>query len=234
MNGSRCPIGWGQWFENQFNANVEVVNSAIGARSVLWWKYDVSDTMHLVGENRGECIINTDGNNKPILQDRWAYMLENMKKGDYLFIQFGINDGDPNCPRHVGTGLYQTELVDMAATVQALGVHPIFLTPLSAIRCNGSKAVATRGFLTETFAAGSEAGVPVIDLHQLSIDLYNSKSFCPLPAGWTDIKGGTPGEVGAFFCDDHTHLDTPGAQAIAQLIADAIKEQSISLAAWLQ
>ena len=26
-----------------------------------------------------------------------------MKAGDYLFIQFGINDGDSACPRHVGT-----------------------------------------------------------------------------------------------------------------------------------
>lgn len=103
------------------------------------------------------------------------------------------------------------------------------------IKCSGSTAASdTRGFVKETFAAGQENNVPVIDLTQLSADLYNEKSFCPLPAGHTDISASTPGDVGAFFCDDHTHLDTPGAEAIAKVIVDDMKAQNIGLAARLK
>jgi lysophospholipase L1-like esterase len=102
------------------------------------------------------------------------------------------------------------------------------------IRCRGSTAIGSRGFVDATFQAGADFDVPVIDLHQLSVDLYNALGFCPLPDGNTDIDASTPGEVGAFFCDDHTHFDTPGAQAIAEIIGDAIRDLDLPLAAHLQ
>ena len=42
------------------------------------------------------------------------------------------------------------------------------------------------------------------------------------------------GPVGDFFCDDHTHLSSSGALEIAGLVAKALRDQNIPLAAYLK
>ena len=173
-NGSTpCPIGWGAQFMPHFNSKVTVSNRAIGGRSVQTWLYDVSSTLG----TDGECVLNST-----TYQAAWTAMLTGMKAGDYLFIQFGINDTDSTCPRHVGTALFKTDYGMMAQAAKDRGANPIFVTPVSSIACSGSKATPTRGtFATATIQAGTQYNVPVIDLEQLSVALYTSLGFCPLP-----------------------------------------------------
>lgn len=223
-----CPSGWGKFFAQEFNDKVTIVNSAVGGRSVRTWLYDISAQKG----NDGECIANTDGNGMPVVQSRWTDMLNGMSEGDYLFIQFGINDGSSTCPRHVGGTAFKQEYAMMAKAALARGAHPVFLTPVSAIKCSGSTAVASRGFLTETFDVGAAEGVPVIDLHQLSIQLYQSLSFCPVPGG--TVSAATTGPVGDFFCEDHTHFSSAGAAQIAALVAQAVEDAELPLAAYLK
>jgi lysophospholipase L1-like esterase len=227
--GAACPIGWGRDFASYFDSRVTVQNLAVGGRSVRTWLYDVQSTLG----SDGECVLNRNANGTPILQARWQTMLNGMKQGDYLFIQFGINDGDSACPRHVGSNAFKAEYTMMAQAARARGATPIFITPVSAIRCSGNTAVASRGFLTETNSVGAANGVPVIDLHARSIALYNSRGFCPIPGGG-DVSASTGGAVGAFFCDDHTHFDAGGAVAIGGLVAQALRDQSIPLAQYLK
>ncbi|MGC4064244.1 MAG: GDSL-type esterase/lipase family protein [Polyangiaceae bacterium] len=224
--GSTCPYGWGGKFASYFNTSVTVKNNAAGGRSIQTWMYEpnVSTTM---GSN-GECVV-TETNSA-----RWATTLSGMKAGDYLFIQFGINDGSATCDRHVGSARYQALMTRMAQAALDRGAHPIVLTAVGMIKCSGSTAVASRGFLTETKAVATALKIPVIDLHQLSTALYNTLKFCPLPAGNTDISATTGGAVGAFFCDDHTHFDQTGATQIAAVVAKALRDQSIPLAAYLK
>ena len=227
--GAACPIGWGRDFAGNFNTNVTVQNLAVAGRSVRTWLYDVQSTMG----SDGECLLNTDASGAPVLQARWQTMLNGMKQGDYLLIQFGINDGDTTCPRHVGSNAFKAAYTMMAQAARQRGTTPVFLTPVSAIRCSGSTAVASRGFITETNAVGSSLSVPVIDLHARSVALYNSRGFCPIPGGG-DITASTGGAVGAFFCDDHTHFDAGGAVSIGALVAQALREQNIPLAQYLK
>ena len=222
-----CPVGWGKVFGAYFNDKVTVQNAAAGGRSVRTWLYDVLDQKG----GDGECRIQINGDGSPELQSRWSSMLAQMRAGDYLFIQFGINDGDSNCPRHVGTNAFKNEYIYMANEAIKRGVRPVLLTPAPAIRCSGSTAVASRGFLTETFAVGNQLNIPVIDLHSLGTNLYNQLAFCPVPGG--GVSASTTGPVGEFFCDDHTHFDTPGARQIAKVIADALRAQGIPLADYL-
>ena len=229
-NGSSvCPIGWGRDFSTYFDSRVTVQNLAVGGRSVRTWLYDVQSTMG----SDGECRLNTDATGAPILQARWQTMLTGMKQGDYLFIQFGINDGDSTCPRHVGSNAFMAAYAMMAQAARARGAIPIFITPVSAIACSGNTAVATRGFLTQTNSVGAANGVPVIDLHARSIALYNSRGFCPIPGGG-DVSASTGGAVGLFFCNDHTHFDTGGAASIGALVAQALRDQNIPLAQYLK
>jgi hypothetical protein len=104
----------------------------------------------------------------------------------------------------------------------------VFLTPVAAITCSGSTARANRGFLTETFDAGTANGVPVIDLHRLSYTLYNTLKLCPNNGDYTS------GAVGAFFCNDHTHFEAAGARQIAAVVANAVRSQQIPLAAYFK
>src|SRR6185503_18475599 len=121
----------------------------------------------------------------------------------------------------------------MSQAAKDRGTQPIFVTPVSAIACNGSTARGTRGgYVTATQEAGTQYGVPVIDLHGLSVALYNSLAFCPVPGG--DVSASTGGPVGELFWDDHTHFDRTGATQIASLITQALRNQGIGLAAYLK
>ncbi|WP_173085695.1 cellulose binding domain-containing protein [Phytohabitans rumicis] len=135
-----CPVGWGNQFASYFNSNVTVVNSAIGGRSIQTWLYDpnVTSTMN----SAGECVVSPQ-----TYSTRWQAMLNastGMKAGDYLFIQFGINDGSTTCPRHVGSAKYRELLGVMASAAKARGAYPVFLTPAAAITCSGSTATGNR------------------------------------------------------------------------------------------
>jgi lysophospholipase L1-like esterase len=219
-----CPVGWGSQFGALFTAGVTVNNRAVAGRSIQTWLYE--GNVKSTKDASGECVISPT-----TFSSRWQAMLDTstgIRAGDYLFIQFGINDGDPNCPRHVGTARYQQLMTMMAQAALARGAHPVLLTAVAAITCSGSTATKNRGFTTQTFASGGATGAPVIDLQSLSVNLYNSLHFCPNNGDFTS------GALGAFFCNDHTHFETGGAQQIARLVAGALRTQNIPLAAYLR
>ena len=221
---STCPVGWGSRFDRLFTDDVTVVNKAVSGRSVQTWLYE--SNVKGTKDSAGECVVSP----KTYAQ-RWLDMLDpvnGMHAGDYLVIQFGINDGDSNCPRHVGRARYQSLLTTMVQAAKDRGAHPVLLTAVAAITCSGSTAVGNRGFLTETTAAGTATGTPVIDLHKLSYTLYNSLKLCPNNGDYTK------GAVGAFFCNDHTHFEAAGADKIAGVVAKALREQKIPLASYLR
>jgi lysophospholipase L1-like esterase len=224
MNASACPIGWGSQFASYLTSNATVQNSAVGGRSIQTWLYEGNVTA--TKNAAGECALSSTA-----YSARWTAMLDTstgFRAGDYLIIQFGINDGDSACPRHVGAARFKELLGVMATAAKARGVKPILITPVAAITCSGSTAVGNRGFVTETTAAATANGVPVIDLHAKSVALYNTLKLCPNNG---DYAGGA---VGAFFCNDHTHFEAAGARQIAGLIASALKAQNIPLAAYLK
>ena len=224
-SSGRCPVGWGSQFDALFNSDVTVKNQAVGGRSIQTWLYEgnVSGTKG----SDGECRLTST-----TYSSRWQAMLNSstgMKAGDYLFIQFGINDSSSTCPRHVGPARYRQLMTMMAQAALARGAHPVLLTPVAAITCSGGTATKNRGFVNETFAAGSATRAPVVDLQTLSVSLYNSLRFCP-----TNGDDGGSGPLGTFFCNDHTQFDTYGAQRVAGLVAGDVRRQNLPLAAYLR
>ncbi len=227
MAGDKCAGGgWGDQLAPFLNANVKVDNRSIGGRSIQTWLYEknVSSTM---GSDK-ECVLTAT-----TYSDNWNAMLDptsGMKKGDYLLIEFGINDGDSSCPRHVGTTLFQTYLATMAKAAKDRGTQPIFLTSTSSIQCSGATASANRGFRAETKAAGTANDVPVIDMSPLSAAAYTKAGLCPNSGDYTS----TTSKVGVFFCNDHTHFAEPGAIEIARVATVAFVDQGIGLASYLK
>jgi lysophospholipase L1-like esterase len=227
MAGDTCAGGgWGDQLGSLFNGNVKIDNRSVAGRSIQTWLYEknVSSTKG----SDGECTLTAT-----TYSANWTAMLDattGMKKGDYLIIEFGINDGDSACPRHVGTTLFQTYLGTMAKAAKDRGAQAIFLTSTSYIECSGQTATANRGFRTETKAAGTTNGVPVIDMSALSAAMYTKQGLCPNSADYTS----TTSKVGVFFCNDHTHFAEPGALEIARVAATAVRDQGIGLAAYLK
>jgi lysophospholipase L1-like esterase len=221
---SACPCGWGSRFDQLFDADVTVVNRAVGGRSVGTWLYEGAVSTNK--DASGECTV-TSTNYAP----RWNEMLDatsGMQKGDYLFIQFGINDSTSECPRHVGQDKFKNYLAAMAKAALDRGATPVLVTPVSSISCNGSTAVGTRGqFVDSTKTAAATASVPLVDLHQLSVARYTELGLCPN----NDNYGA--GKVGDFFCQDHTHFESAGAEEIAKLVAKAISDAKLPLADYL-
>lgn len=224
-NSSGAPIvGWGRELGQYLTTGATVVNNAVGGRSIQTWLYEsaVTDRMN----STGECTLSSTA-----YASRWQSMLDastGMKAGDYLFIQFGINDGSPTCPRHVGAARYRELLTTMVRAAQQRGANPVLVTPVAALTCSGSTAVPNRGYVTDTFTVGTATGAPVIDLHKLSYTLYNSLHFCPFNGDYTS------GPVGAFFADDHTHFEATGARQIAGLVATAVRDQRLGLGVYLR
>ncbi len=229
MSGSGCDGGgWGTQFSTVFNSNVTVVNSSVAGRSIQTWLLEPN--VSTTADASGECKLTGTTYNP-----RWTAMLDastGMKPGDYLFVEFGINDGDAGCEksRHVGKALFQTYLTTMAKAASDRGAQAIFLTSTSAIACNGNTAQANRGFGPETKATGAADNVPVIDVTTLSAALYTSAGLCPNSNDYSS----TTSKVGIFFCNDHTHFSAEGALQIAQMVAKALKDQGIGLAAYLK
>ncbi|GIF06823.1 GDSL-type esterase/lipase family protein [Actinoplanes siamensis] len=221
MNASSCPIGWGSQFASYLTTDATVQNSAVGGRSIQTWLYEGNVTG--AKNAAGECVLSSTA-----YSSRWTAMLNGFRSGDHLIVQFGINDGDSACPRHVGTARFKELLGVMASAAKARGVKPVLVTPVAAITCSGGTAVGNRGFVAETRDAAAANGVPVIDLHARSVALYNSLRLCPNNGDYTT------GAVGAFFCNDHTHFEAAGAKQIAGLIATALREQNLPLAAYLR
>jgi lysophospholipase L1-like esterase len=147
-----------------------------------------------------------------------------------LFVEFGINDGDATCNRHVGTALFQSYLTEMAQAAKDRGATAIFLTSTSAMQCTGAMVNPNRGFGPTTKAAASASNVPLIDLTQLSAALYTSLGLCPNDGNYDS----TTSALGKFFCSDHTHFEAAGAAQIAGVVAKALRDQNIGLAAYLK
>ncbi len=224
-----CPRGWGGVLDARFDERVTVVNSAVGGRSVHTWLHNVQDQM----DASGECVLARDASGNPTLQPRWQAMLDGMQPGDFLFIQFGINDGDPTCDRHVGIEAFRAAYAMMAEAARARGTQPIFVTPVSMIACSGATPRGSRGaFVPATIEEGARLGVPVIDLHERSVERYTELAFCPVAGG--DVSAATTGPVGDFFCDDHTHFAASGAEQIATLIVEGLRDGAIPLATYLR
>jgi lysophospholipase L1-like esterase len=220
-----CPCGWGSQFQPYLSSNAKVVDSGAGGRSIQTWLYDPNVTTTVAN---GECVVSPK-----TYSARWQAMLDptnGMKPGDYLFIEFGINDGDAVCNRHVGTALFQTYLQTMVQAAKDRGAQAVLLTSTSFMECTGTKVNPNRGFGPQTKAAATAEGVPLIDLTVLSAALYTSLGLCPNALDFTS----TTSAVGKFFCDDHTHFESAGAVQVAGVVAKALRDQNIGLAAYLK
>lgn len=164
-------------------------------------------------------------------QKRLEKILSMMKKGDYLFIQFGHNDQKD---KSAGAGpftSYKTNLKRFIAATQSKGGLPVLVTPMERRRFDqDGKPTATLADYAEAVRqVGAEEQVPVIDLNAMSLKLYaalgpehSKKAFVHYPAHTF------PGQDKSL--QDDTHHNAYGGYELARCVVEGIRASIPALA----
>jgi len=204
--GKNNQMGWGTVIDPYFDTSkVSVRNHAIGGRS--------SRTF--------------------ITEGRWTKIMETMKKGDYVIMQFGHNDASPldDTARARGTikgiGNDSTETFNpirkmkevvysygwymrrYVRDTKAKGAIPIIcsLVPRNNWK-DGKVGRANESYGLWAKQIADEEGAYFIDLNRLVADKYDAM-------GQAAVK--------AFFQADNTHTNIDGAKLNAQVVAKELK-----------
>ncbi|MFD1604662.1 rhamnogalacturonan acetylesterase [Flavobacterium artemisiae] len=190
--------GWAQVLQPFFTENIAVVNKAVNGRS----------TRSFINEKR------------------WDSIYKKLKKGDYVFIEFGHNDQKiEDSARYTNPHTaYRYNLIKFVKESREKGAIPILLTSISRRNFNEKGVlVPTHGdYLLETRLVAQEYKVPFIDLEYYTELLEQSYGPEKSKQLHLHFKAGENAFYDKDKADD-THLSLKGATEIAQIVVYQIK-----------
>jgi len=213
--------GWGMVLQGYFDRHVRISNHAVNGRS-------------------SKSFID---------EGRWQRVLEELKPGDYVIIQFGHNDEKNDSLRHtVPGGSFDDNLRRFVRETRLRKATPILMNAVvrrnffqasdgsaedEALRntkyedeqVNSDTLIDTHGaYLLSPRRVAEELGVTFIDANRITHDLEQGLGIegSRLLHMWY-----RPGEVASIpnGRHDNTHYNVVGASMVACLLADAIAEK---------
>lgn len=158
--------------------------------------------------------------------------LTQMKKGDYMFIEFGHNDQKLKGPGKGAYYYFATNLKYFVDVVREKGGIPVFVTPTQ------RRSFDEAGKIRETHEDYPDAmrwvaqreGVPVIELHDMTRTLYETMGVEASKKAFVHYPAGTyPHQTKDLA--DNTHFNPYGAYEIAKCVVEGIKELNLP---WVQ
>lgn len=156
---------------------------------------------------------------------RLAKVLETIKKGDYLFIQFGHNDQKKQWPQTYveAETTYRDYLKVFIAEAKLRGATPVLITSMQRRKFDkAGKIENTHGKYPEAVrAVAKEMKVALIDLDPMSVKLYEALGVEKAPLAFND--GGK----------DATHHNNYGAYQLAKCVVQGIRTAKLPLASQL-
>jgi lysophospholipase L1-like esterase len=193
--------GWGQWLPQFFGNGISVSN------------YGNSGALSECSATTTPC--RTDAPYFSFYDDpkMWPTVKPLLKAGDVVLVEFAHND--KNTPQ----AQFEANLTKYVTETRAAGAIPVLATPIP--RNNWSGGSMNAGFTNSTGTdliagikkVGTANNVPVIDINAKVVAAFSAK-------GQTTVSG--------YYADPTTHLNTVGANFVAQLIRDEIKSQNIA------
>lgn len=191
--------GWGMELGQFFNDQVTVNNQAQGGANVQSFK------------NSG----------------RWTAIINALKPGDYVLMQFGANDsGTAHGPVHPPDFIATYE--QMADEVRAKGGIPIFVTPSAFFdwTADGKENNARLApYAAACYSAGEAKNAQVVDLNARGVEWLNSLGKDTAAPFYLPNSQGVP---------DKAHFVKAGAVQMAKLVSEEIKRVNSPLAAYLK
>ena len=205
-NGTKGQRGWGEVIAEHFEpTKIQVANHAIGGRS--------SRTF--------------------LTEGRWDKILEELKPGDFVLIQFGHNDGGPLDDKSRARGSIrgigeENREIDNPITKKTEVVHtygwylrryisdaknkkatPIVCSPVPKnIWKEGKVARASNDYGKWASEVATSEKVPFVDLNEIIAQRYEA-------LGEEKVK--------ELFFGDHTHTNPEGARLNASAVVEGIK-----------
>jgi lysophospholipase L1-like esterase len=196
--------GWAQMLPDFFTNDVIVINKAVNGRS----------TRSFIDENR------------------WDSIYKVLKKGDYVFIQFGHNDQKDQDPKRYANPhtAYRQNLMRFVNESRKKGAIPVLFTSIVRRNFNDKGVlIDTHGEYTlETRLVAKEMKVSLIDLQyltELMEEKYGVEGSKQLHLHYQ------PGEI-EFYPEgkeDNTHLSVKGATEVAQIVVNELQKLKIPL-----
>lgn len=185
------------------------------------------------------CIANYaesgESANTFIAAGRLKKALSQMKKGDYLFMEFGHNDQKQKGPGKGAYYSFMTSLKTFIDEARLRGAHPVLVTPTQ------RRSFGPDGHIRDTHEDYPEAmrwlaekeNVPLIDLNEMTRTLYEAMGVEPSKRAFVHYPAGSyPGQTQDFA--DNTHFNPYGAYEIARCIVEGLKTQVPDLARHLK
>lgn len=197
-NESETPMrGWGQYLGRFFDEDVKVVNKAIGGRS----------TKTFINENR------------------WQGIVDELQKGDWVFIQFGHNDNSSKPERHTTPEDYRINLRKFVNEVRTKKANPVLLTSITMRRFDeqGKVNTAIGPYPDITREVASEMKVPLIDLNRKTGDYVQALGEEEAKKLYMWLEPGDHPKYPDGLKDD-THMQQLGALKVAELAVEGIRE----------
>ena len=201
--------GWGQIFPLYFKEEIKIENHAVNGRS----------TKSFLDEGR------------------WKTVLEKIKDGDYVIIEFGHNDSKKDDPKRFADANtdYRINLIKFVNETRSKGGIPILATPIVRRRFDdqGIFYDVHGDYPKVVRELAAELNVPLLDLHKRTEEMLikfgeeRSKllflfiepmEYKSLPEGKTD----------------NTHLSAYGAFKVCDLAAEEIRNSIPELSIFLK
>lgn len=219
LRGGNQERGWGQMLAGFFTDDVRVDNHALNGRS-------------------SKSFID---------EGEWEKVRTQIRKGDYVFIQFGHNDEKPDAKRHTDPGTtFDATLRRYVEETRAKGGIPVLFN--SIVRRNffnnrnavtdddlrrekvegstqeGDSLIDTHGaYLESPRRVAAALDVPFIDLNRLTHDLVQGLGAEGSKVLYMWIPEGVSPACPKGR-QDNTHLNVYGARRVAGLAADAVAQ----------
>ncbi len=168
-----------------------------------------------------------------IASNRLDKILTTLKKGDYVFVEFGHNDEKEKKPGDGAWYHYQYQLKIFVDQVRKKGADIVFCTPTQRRAFNDDKKTLknTHGdFPAAMKMVAEKENVPLIDLNRLTKTFFET-------LGYEDSKRALvhyPKEVYGRELADNTHFNTYGAYEVAKCVVMGMKQLNLPIVKFLR
>lgn len=196
--------GWGMPFTYFFDSTVTIDNRAKNGRSTKSFR----------------------------AEGLWKPVVENLKEGDYVFIQFGHNDeGKEKVGRYTTPEEFRANLIAYITEARGKKAIPVLITPAARRKFDSTWRIQETHPVYSDVVRGvaKEKGVPLIDLDKKSQELLQQVGAENSKWLYNHLA---PGEHPNYpdGRQDDTHFNDLGARKMAQLVLAEIRALNLELA----
>ena len=166
----------------------------------------------------------------------WQNIQQSLQQGDYVFIQFGHNDASKEKgERYTPPADYHANLVRFVLETRERKAHPVLLTPVVRRRFNpqGQFYDSHGEYPDLVRAVAKQHNVPLIDMQQKSESVLTKYGIEESRKLFLQLKPGENPNYPAGI-EDNTHFNPFGAELMAKLVVEGIRELKLELARYVK